>query len=345
MSARGDLLASIATTISDYRAGEIAAPTPEHVDRWVKQFERGSQDTLLQEIDHVLKETYFSKKQITGFLTRLVTNSKLAGDEPCKFWRKTHFLAIQQHGESQKKMLALFDAALKSQCGLRISECGQEGGDYVYLDDAMFSGSRVGNDLAPWIEGTAPANVTVHVIVAAIHTGGAYLVGERLKKAIAASGKKVKIEYWRTVSLENQKYHRNNCEVLWPTALPDDPQLAAYLAKPHKFPFVARLPGGKLGPFSSEERRQLLEKEMLLAGVKIRALSKNPKEIIRPLGFSPFGLGFGSTIVTYRNCPNNCPLALWWGDPTATSGPFHWYPLLQRKTHAQSDTCGFGIEL
>jgi hypothetical protein len=33
MAERDDLLASIASTIRDYRAGEIAEPTPEHVDR------------------------------------------------------------------------------------------------------------------------------------------------------------------------------------------------------------------------------------------------------------------------------------------------------------------------
>jgi hypothetical protein len=36
-------------------------------------------------------------------------------------------------------------------------------------------------------------------------------------------------------------------------------------------------------------------------------------------------LGFGSTLVTFRNCPNNCPLAFWAGYP--------WYPLFQRKTN------------
>jgi hypothetical protein len=36
------LLESIATTIADYRAGEIDAPTKEHVKRWVEQFPDGS---------------------------------------------------------------------------------------------------------------------------------------------------------------------------------------------------------------------------------------------------------------------------------------------------------------
>ena len=63
-----------------------------------------------------------------------------------------------------------------------------------------------------------------------------------------------------------------------------------------------------------------MESELLIAGVSIRDLSQNPKDILPPLAFGPFGLGFGSMLVTFRNCPNNCPLALWWGDPDATSG-------------------------
>lgn len=35
MPERNDLTASIAATIQDYRAGEIVALTPAHVDRWV----------------------------------------------------------------------------------------------------------------------------------------------------------------------------------------------------------------------------------------------------------------------------------------------------------------------
>src|SRR5882672_3548504 len=50
MSARDGLLASVANTIQDYRAGEIAKPSPEHVDRWIQQFEKGVQLRLLREL-------------------------------------------------------------------------------------------------------------------------------------------------------------------------------------------------------------------------------------------------------------------------------------------------------
>ncbi|MBZ0070861.1 MAG: hypothetical protein K8I04_03920 [Gammaproteobacteria bacterium] len=287
----------------------------------------------MRELDHVLQKTYVNKDTVSGFLKELVKNKKLAGEDPCAFWASAHFLSIQDNGHSQKEILEIFDAELHAQCKLRVKDCGRDGGAYIYLDDVMFSGNRVGNDLVKWIKEQASMEATVHVIVAAIHTSGEYMVGKRIKEAIADSGKKIEIHYWRSLNIENRKYYKNDSEVLWPCEVPDDELVKQYLAKPHKFPFEPRKPGGKLGPFSCEEGRQLLEREFLIAGLKIRSFSEHPKDVMRPLGFSPFGLGFGSMIATFRNCPNNTPLALWWGDPEATSGPFHWYPLLPRKTY------------
>ena len=333
MSERSELLTSIADTIKDYRKGEIDPPTPEHVDRWVRQFEKPLRIRLLHEIEHVLKQTYLSKKNVATFLSSLVKNKKIAGPEPCEYWAKAHFLKIQQKGQSQKDILDLFAIGLKDQCNLNTNKCGKAEGDFIYLDDVIFSGTRVGTDLEAWIENSAPQVATIHVIVIAIHKLGEYLLGKRIKQAIKSTGKEIKVHYWRAKTIENRKSYRDESEVLWPIEIPEDLEVGQYLAIPQKFPFEPRKVGGKLGPFSSEEGRQLLEREFLIAGVRIRGLSQNPKDILRPLGFSPFGLGFGSMLVTFRNCANNCPLALWWGDPEATSGPFHWYPLLPRKTN------------
>jgi hypothetical protein len=335
MTRRADVLASIADTIKDYRAGELPPPTPDHVDHWVKQFDEDVQLPLLREVDHVLKKTYLSKEAVTSFLRVMVKSNKIAGQAPCDYWAGAHFLKIQTNGHSQKEMLGLVDKILNKECQLTVDTCGKAGGDYVYVDDVMFSGNRVGNDLAKWIADKAPAKARVHIVVAAIHAGGEYLVGKRLKKVIAESGKAIDLKYWRIATVENRKYYKNDSEVLWPTEVPVDAATQQYVALPHRFPLDLRKPGGKFEPFSSEQGRQLLEREFLLAGVRIRSLSQNPEDILRPLGFSAFGVGFGSMVVTYRNCPNNCPLALWWGDPEAISGPFHWYPLFQRKTYAQ----------
>lgn len=335
MTEHARLLASIVETAADYRAGELPPPTPAHVDRWVQQFSDDVQVPMLSELDHVLKRTYFTRDEVASFLGGLVTNDKLTGANPAEFWKAANFLDIQQNGNSQREMLEMFSGVLNAKIGITVDKCGSPGGDFVYLDDVMFSGNRVGNDLATWVDNDAPEQAVVHVIVIAIHTSGEWLVGNRLKEAITSSGKKIDIKYWRSATIENRKYFKRDAEVLWPADLPDDPDLKSYLTLPHKFPFEPRPTGGKLGPFSSELGRQLLERELLLAGVRIRAACASPKDIMRPLGFSPFGLGFGSMIVTFRNCPNNCPLALWWGDPEADASSTlgQWYPLFQRKTY------------
>jgi hypothetical protein len=93
-----------------------------------------------------------------------------------------------------------------------------------------------------------------------------------------------------------------------------------------RYPPVLRT-AGNLGEnqfFSSEAGRHLLEQEFLKTGLYIRSRCPHLNTYQRPLGNMVLDtLGFGSLFVTFRNCPNNCPLALWAGEP--------WYPLFPRK--------------
>jgi hypothetical protein len=336
MSEREDLLISVANTIKTYRVGHID-PSPEHVDRWLNQFTPAQQLPFLREFDHVLKQGFCTQEHVKTFLRNLVGNAKLAGADPISYWSAANVLNIQQNGQSQKEMLKLFAICLKEQCDLDLEACGKVGGDFIYLDDVLFSGTRVGNDLEPWIIGDAPQTATVHVIVVAQYSSGSYQAGKRLRDVVRQTGKKIAIHFWRLFEIQNQKKYKNRSGVLWPITIPDVAEVQAYMALPAKFPFEPRQAiAAVTAPFSSEAGRQILESEFLIAGAKIRAMSANPKASIRPLGFSPFGVGFGAMIATYRNCPNNCPLAIWWGDPTVTSGALHWYPLLPREGYSSA---------
>ena len=344
MSERDDLLVSVAKEISTYREDDLPAPTPEHVDRWLRQFTPDQQLPFLREFEHVIKKTFFTRKGVKVFLSGLVTNAALTGAKPTEYWSSANFLSIQKNGQSQKEMLKLFTKCLKDECDLDFNDCGEDGGDFIYIDDVMFSGNRVGNDLEPWIVNDAPQSAIVHVIVAVHHSGGLYQVKRRLKKVIDRSGKKIVINYWRALEIENRKYSKNSSGVLWPTLVPDEADVKDYMALPERFPFEPRqAKEAVIEPFSSEAGRQVLESEFFIAGAKIRAMSESPKLFMRPLGFSPFGVGFGSMIVTYRNCPNNCPLAMWWGDPEATSGALNWYPLLEREVYSSASNIFDGL--
>lgn len=339
MSEHTGLLASIADTIKDYRAGELPTPTPDHVERWINQFDGAVRLRMLREMNHVLKQTYFSKSVVREFFAKQIHHKRLAGDEPCAFWRSADLLDIQAQGESQTELRELFMGALAEGCGTVRDRPGPEDGAFIYLDDVLFSGGRIGDDLSIWITDRAPRSATVHVLLIAAHRFGEWKCSTRLIEQVAQAGKQLELHFWAALRIENRKAYRKTSEVLWPSTIPDDPALTDYLAEEPRFPFEPREPGGRLEHpiFSSEEGRDLLERELLLAGMRIRSFSQNPSRALRPLGFSPFGVGFGSLIVTYRNCPNNTPLALWWGDPAAArSHPFsRWYPLLPRKTYPQ----------
>nr|WP_279030539.1 hypothetical protein [Snodgrassella alvi] len=256
MSEKDVLLASIANVIKTYRQGELPKPTAAHVDRWISQFTPANQLAFLREFDYVMKQGFITEKNVEDFLWNLVTNDELAGDAPTSYWESVHFLKIQQNGQSQKEMLKLFAKCLVDKYGLDLDECGKPGGDYIYLDDVIFSGNRVYNDLKVWISNDAPQEATVHVIIAVLHFGGAYYADSMLKKDIRQSGKNIKIYFRSILEIENRKTYKDKSGVLWPTAIPNVAEVQAYMALPSKYPFEPRQANNSVvSPFSSEESR------------------------------------------------------------------------------------------
>lgn len=331
MSERDDLLASMAHTARDYRSGEVASLTPARVDRWIGQFDSAVQLPILREMDHVLKRTYFSLARVTSFLRGLIRTERLVGTEPCAFWRNVNFLDIQGGGNSQTEMLALFNELLQENCGFGVAQCGGGGSSvFVYLDDAIFTGNRVRRDLEAWIRDEAPNKVALHIISIALHSGGQYYASGYIGKAAVATGKTIDVTWWRAIELEDRKAHSETTDVLRPTHIPNDPAVQAYV-QAMRYPPTLRRPGslGVNAVFATNAGRVLLEQEFLKAGVRIRQVCPNLGATQRPLGHITLDtLGFGSLIVTFRNCPNNAPLALWVGEP--------WNPLFPRATNSQT---------
>lgn len=327
MPERTELLGSIASTIADYRRGEIAAPDADHVDRWIKQFSASVQTQMLSELDHILKRTYFARTDVEQFLGSVVSSKKLAGKHPLDFWRKANFLNIQEAGNSQREMLAIVDTILRSTYGLGIKDCGGTDGPFIYLDDGIFTGNRLRYDLSSWIQSSAPAAAKLHVIFIGLHRAGRWYAEKELKQVARSAGKKLAITWWRGLEIEDRKAHLANSDVLRPTVLPSDPAVHAYAEELEYAPVFRTGAGvGGNGFFSSQAGRILLEQEFLKAGVHIREICPHLNQYQRPLGNMVLQtLGFGALLVTFRNCPNNCPLAFWVDSP--------WYPLFPRKTN------------
>ena len=307
------LIHSIAQTIADYRYGQIPKPTADHVMLWVRQFDGHVQVPILRELDHVLKGTYLSKSKVEVFLSSLVVNEKITGGDPSSYWRSVHLLDIQTDGNSQHEMLNMFSAAMESKIGFGLQDCIGTSGTFVYIDDGVYTGNRLRTDITAWIREDAPEEAELNVIAIALHRGGQHYARTGLEKVAKSSGKSIKINWWRCVALEDRRIYTTLSDVLRPTKIPDVPLVHEYVDS-LKYPPTLRKPGslGRNKFFSCEEGRHVLEQEFLKAGVTIRSKNPNLNVYQRPLGNSVLEtLGFGSLLVSFRNCPNNCPLVLW----------------------------------
>ena len=331
MTERNDLLISIADTIADYRAGEIPQRTPQDIEEWVGQFDASVQLPILREMSHVLKQTYLPKGNVEGFLSGLVVLEKLTRGDPQTFWRSAKLLDIQGGGSSQTEMLQLFEASLRDKCGLTLDQCSGSSGIFVYIDDGIFTGNRLRTDIGDWIREDAPEKAELNIIVIAMHRGGQYYARNELEKVAKASGKSIKTNWWRCIELEDRRTYTTMSDVLRPREIPDVSLVHEYVESLRYSPTLRT--AGSLGEnkfFSSEEGRHVLEQEFLKAGVAIRSQNSNLNVYQRPLGNSVLEtLGFGSLLVTFRNCPNNCPLVLWVDQD-------HYPALFPRKTNSDS---------
>lgn len=335
MSERRILLESIAETISDYREGIIPRRGPDKVERWVRQFAEDVQDEILAEMDHLLQRTYISRRRMSICLRSLVTDPGFCNGDPVGFWRRANLLPIQKKGNSQRELLAILHEVLREELELAPADCGSDDGPFLYLDDGVYGGGHILDDLRTWVAQTQRRECEVRVVVPFLHTGGQ----KRVEQMISAAYPRLDLRFWCICLIENRRALRNYSDVLWPAAVPSDELAEAYVRymteEEPAYPLALR-EGDSIGLnrfFSSGPRRHLLEQQFLIAGLRIRSNGPNLPETARPLGATPLKtFGFGATVVTFRNCPNNAPLALW------ADGNGSWYPLFPRLTNSAAAT-------
>lgn len=335
------LVESLADTISDYRPNEIKKPMVEHVTQWISQFEKDAQIPILQELSYVLRRTYYSKERILNVLTSFLGSPELVGDLPKTFWESANFLRLQIPGQSQCDLLDLFDRVLQETYSIKLSSCGSKSGPYIYLDDFLLTGQSIADHVGSWIRGGAPSRATLYILLLALHKYGWSCIKKRIEDAIRATKKQITIYWVSDLEFENRPEFLNVSDVLRPASLPDLKLVQDYYMRIQREshpPTLRRFANIDVKrSFGSKEGRDILERHLLIAGLKIRSLFKHPPPHLRPLGLAPQSFGFGALTVTYRNCPNHCPVALWWGDVTGESDYLwnQWYPLLPRSREDQ----------
>lgn len=322
-------IASIAGIIKDYRGLNLDSA---HVGRWASQFDSNVRSAILDETAHVLAQIYVSKFQATTFARGLARNSKLVGGDPVAFWRSSHLIRAGQNNRSQNDLIALSEAALAAE-GLGPCSTLAGASQFVYLDDGIFTGNQLRYALKDWIENNNIHQKIVHVVVLGLHTGGWWYAQRALRSVTQPRG--LTIEWWRILEIKSGVNEPKESQILWPTALPGAPPEALAWCSNNLGPndFVPRPPNGSSSAtfFSSETARENLEQEFFKQGCKLISLAHSPAQQMRPLGYTKLRTpGLGTMFATYRNCPNNAPLVMWWGDPSAGYPLNQWYPLLPR---------------
>lgn len=343
---RQTLLESIATIIADYRQGEVPNIDSRHVDRWVKQFGRFGFDdqvqvVILGEMERILKRYYISRTIAQDFITAVLTSQNLFGAIPAQTIRNVQFLRIQTKGNSQNDLLNLCQQILQSVHGFRLGDCGRSPVAYIYLDDCLYSGNRVRRDIDNWLS-NAVRGTTLHLIFFALHTDGLEYSRRVIEQNAQAQG--VVVQFWRLHEFHNSRWQSSRFDCFWTRQTSGDELVDRYVQEVNErrqnlnrnLPPLFRPDNAPTQDdiFSSQAAREIVEYAFLKVGTYIVSLPKSPNTSMRPLGYDYLeSLGFGAIFVTYRNIANNCPLALWWGDPNQAYPLNAWYPLFPRTVN------------
>ena len=339
---RASLLQSLATIIADYRHNEITSISPEHVERWLTQFDKSDQQTILIEMNFIMRKFYFSRIRMKKCLHKFLKEGVIATGNPRTLLPHVHFIKNQQKGSSQRVMLNLIDEILHEEYDYSLAQCGTSNiGLYVHVDDSIYTGNRLrydltsGEDAPSWITNKAPLNCTLLIYATAIHKDGYTYVERYIQQEAKSKG--IHVRWGYSLLINNGRISDNSIEALWPEDTLHDQQVNTYVSNlqtrleqqnwPTHNLFRYSSVASQETLFSSLEARRIVERAFLKKGIDIITACRTIAPSMRPLGFIKVSsLGFGTFFVTYRNIANNCPLVLWWSVG-------NWYPLFPRKTN------------
>src|SRR5215210_3677437 len=223
---RNELLESIATTVADYRQGEIPPITPDHVERWAQQFDDEDQHTILTELNHVLKRYYISRSRAEHFINGLLSKEEIFGTDPAKGVTGTKFLQIQRKGNSQNEIVSLVGEQIRNKYGVDIEDCGGTPDTYLYLDDCLFSGNTARYDIDAWLP-NAESSKTLHLAFFAIYSRGSDYLFKSLQPTLRQ--KNIRMRRWCMKRFDNTPWETQKYECLWPKAIDGDEQVDHYV--------------------------------------------------------------------------------------------------------------------
>lgn len=364
-----ELEQSISAIIKDFRQGTVGIDlNSDHVHKWVSQFDADDQKVILEETLRVFQKWYFNRTKLEQFLDEIlqsVIQDENQENVP-EIFKNIAFLDMQEKGKSQTNLVQMLQALVKKKynCDINIqSQVSSGNKHYIYIDDGLFTGSRLIKDLTRCVE-LASENTQIDIwYLISCESGQSY--GEE-KVELKASDKNLNIQIHVMNEIHNNKTIENinggtvwnpRQDCLWPNkALSDVPIIKDYktnlerslgIEKPIPYFYRTNRLNYLPGIFSSMKSRDIVECAFLKKGIEIVQKCKTEKGMY-PLGYNLYpSAGFDSFCATDLNISNTCPLVLWWGNITKKGDVLdNWYPLLPRRTNENTmSTIDFSGEM
>ncbi|EMP2043707.1 phosphoribosyltransferase-like protein [Proteus mirabilis] len=337
----------IAEVLMDYELPPPGGMNSAHVGRWIEQFEERDRLFILKQTLALLRNAYISK---SNYIDKI--NDILRYKKNFSIIRESAFLNIQEanRGTSQRDLLELLESQAEESEELDIvilsrtstKQKVEEFNRFIYFDDVCFSGNKALNDITWFVEYFDLSNITILVCFLGTHRYATYMLKTTLERKFQERNISLIIrENGFLKTRENRLRYSSSSEVFWLRR--NGIELPGWIQHPEIYTSREGTERTHFEPndiFLNEADRYRFEYALTKAGFYILQQSQNPASILKPLGFSIFsGLGFGGTIFTYRNCPNNTPLAFWWGryerDEIPNCALDCWYPLMRRIGYNQ----------
>lgn len=349
-----EIAENIVKIIKDFEGDGSATMNVEHVLKWVNQFEEDDRLFLLTELEHILKQTYFSKSKILDCIFNKISflaQSKGYRND-ASFLVNAIFIATQDKEKSQTEILNLFYDALPSKYNIEKKHLGSKSKKYIiYFDDVLATGKTTFDELKIWLNNTSQDSkkyfellkfrrFDLIVFTLSCHEWGRTNIEYQIKYEFGEEVRK-RIEYHNCFCIENNPYDFNpKLNFVYPVNQ-DKELVNDYFQSIHSgsYPKHEKVAFRKNGSpnketfFTSPENRIRYENILLDKGIDIlgRVESLKSKQI-RPLGYTVLShktFGLGTQYFTWRNISNTNPLVFWWKN-------HGWYPLFPVKNRGQN---------
>lgn len=331
--------------IQDYRKDDGLNLDTNHIVKWVNQFEKQDRLFLLNEVNHILRKTYFSKEKIVACFIDFIKSQveRFKYKDEVSFLLNTYFISVQKKEKSQYQILQLFYQYITDNYGLKSQHIGSKSKkNVIYFDDTLATGNTLFREVREWLLNTSKKRkkyfellieeeFRLTIFNICCHTWGKVNVDYRIKQTFSEKVRK-RVNYEASYIIENHPYSfLPKLNFVYPQNY-NQPVIDNYFqsidtgerSKYEQYAFRKPSTPKKEAFFSTPENRSKYEKIILLKGIEILSKVQNLKvKNLRPLGYtvkSHKTFGLGTQFFTYRNVSNTTPLVFWW----EANG---WYPL------------------